>query len=244
MEKLPLSFGLENFDATPQKPWDKQPKTDHLDIRIDFGGKMSNKRNFEQEWGLERYVKAMSEAMPYIMDLKKASQENLLELYESNPDSLEVFSDFLMSVTAKGKNNTGTKEKPRQPTEKEMAEGIAKGFNEFLVSRTQAPWSGLKSEDILEAIKLGVRDAFEGKDISHIAGGECGILDVSVNTSIKKHIESLPKYRKYEYCEHIGCEHLDKLKSGDKIHCKMECGAYDYHDYLQERGCSIVKTGE
>lgn len=174
MEKMPLSFGPENFDATPQKPWDKQPKTDHLNIKIDFGGRM------------------------------------------------EI----------------------RQPTEKEMIEGIAKGFNDFLISRTQTPWSGIGSEDILQAIKLGARDAFEGKDISHIVGGECGVLDVSVNTSIKKCIESLPKYRKYEYCEYIGCEHLDKLKSGDKIHCKMECGAYDYHDYLQERGFSIVKTGE
>ena len=43
MEKLPLSFGPENFDDTPQKPWDKQPKTDHLGIRIDFGGKCETK---------------------------------------------------------------------------------------------------------------------------------------------------------------------------------------------------------
>lgn len=54
----------------------------------------------------------------------------------------------------------------RQPTEKEMIEGIAKGFKEFLVERDWVFGSDLRNHKIWEAIKLGVRDAFSEEDIS------------------------------------------------------------------------------
>ena len=54
----------------------------------------------------------------------------------------------------------------RQPTEKEMIEGIAKGFKEFLVERDWVFGSDLRNHKIWEAIKLGVRDAFSGEDLS------------------------------------------------------------------------------
>lgn len=82
------------------------------------------------------------------------------------------------------------------------------------------------------------------KYVKGLFNGRHGIPEEKVNEFVEEYVGYLPKYRKYDYCEHIGCEYLDKLKYGDKIHCKMECSAYDYHDYLQERGFSIVETGE
>ena len=59
----------------------------------------------------------------------------------------------------------------RQPTEKEMIEGIAKGFCDFLDSRNKTFGTDLTDHMIWGAIKLGVRDAFDGKDISKYLKG-------------------------------------------------------------------------
>ena len=59
----------------------------------------------------------------------------------------------------------------RQPTEKEMIEGIAKGFCDFLSNQQYIPITPLSKDKIWEAIKIGIRDAFDGKDISNILKG-------------------------------------------------------------------------
>lgn len=59
----------------------------------------------------------------------------------------------------------------RQPTEKEMIEGIAKGFCDFLSNQQYIPITPLSKDNILQAIKLGVRDAFDGRDISDMMKG-------------------------------------------------------------------------
>ena len=102
-----------------------------------------------------------------------------------------------------------------------MIEGIAKGFCDFLANQQYVTFSALSKDKIWEAIRLGVRDSFDSKTI----------------------VEHQPKYRKYEYCESIQCEYLEKLKAGNKEHCKSMCGAYRFHDYLQKEGYSLVKTG-
>lgn len=49
----------------------------------------------------------------------------------------------------------------RQPTEREMIEGIALGFKEFLLSRNKKFGSDLSDHKILEVIKISVRHAAE-----------------------------------------------------------------------------------
>lgn len=59
----------------------------------------------------------------------------------------------------------------RQPTEKEMIEGIAKGFCDFLSNQQYIPITPLSKDNIWQAIKLGVREAFDGEYLSKYLKG-------------------------------------------------------------------------
>lgn len=82
----------------------------------------------------------------------------------------------------------------RQPTEKEMIEGIAKGFKEFLLSRNQTFGSDLSDHRILEVIKISIRHAAESIALQKTADQET-ISWISVNDELPPLLETVLVHR-------------------------------------------------